>query len=198
MGSAAGIGVLGGSFDPIHNGHLLAASQVAAQLNLSKVLFVPAGNQWQKTDQTLGSHRLQMVQLAVADNEAFEVSQIDLERTGPTYTVDTLTGLQRLNPGSVLFFIAGTDAVAGMDSWHQAELLDQLATVVVVTRPGHDLQVPSVLKKPVVQVQIPALDISSTDIRDRVSKGLPIRYLVPDQVADYIFKHRLYQGGSVE
>lgn len=193
----ARVGVMGGSFDPIHLGHLVAANEVAQRLDLDSVVFVPAGLPWQKGEITSAQDRLHMVQLAIANNPKFEVSRCDIDRAGPSYTVDTLVDLGIEKPGAELFFVGGSDAISAMESWHQAERIFDLATVVAVTRPGHKLE-PKVGLKSILSVEIPLLEVSSTEIRRRVSNGEPIRYLVPDAVADYIFGKKLYLGGSVD
>ena len=188
---------MGGSFDPIHVGHLVAANEVAQKLELDTVVFVPAGLPWQKGEITGREHRFQMVKLATAGNQKFAVSRCDLDREGPSYTVDTLASLGSEYAGADLFFIGGADAISGMDSWHEAGRIWELATVVAVTRPGHKLKLAEGFGS-VLSVEIPLIEVSSTEIRHRVEAGEPIRYLVPDSVADYIFRNRLYLGGSVE
>ena len=192
------IGVLGGSFDPIHNGHLVAAQHVANQLGLQQVLFVPAGNQWQKTqlagvEQTDSKHRLAMTRLAIAGNPLFSASSIDVDRGGATYTVDTLTELQQAHPNSKLFFILGADAIAGVESWKDSEKLFDLATFVAVSRPGFQLQVPERFKDRVIQIRMESLDLSSTECRERALSGQDLTGLVPDAVITYIRENNLYQ-----
>ncbi|MFN3866270.1 MAG: nicotinate-nucleotide adenylyltransferase [Demequina sp.] len=190
----ARVGVLGGTFDPIHHGHLAAASEVCAALRLDQVLLVPANVQPFKEDfDTAGSeHRLEMCRLAVEGDERFAVSPVDIERGGVTYTVDTLTDLREQLPEASLYFITGADALARLDEWKDAERLSDLAQFVGVTRPGHSLPE---LETPHALVEVPALAVSSTDVRRRVRSGAPIRYLVPRSVADYIAQHDLYAGG---
>jgi nicotinate-nucleotide adenylyltransferase len=187
------IGVLGGSFDPIHNGHLVAAAEVAEKLELNKVLFVPAGQQWQKSSQTSAADRLEMVRLAIGSNPVFAVSAVDVERTGPTYTVDTLRDLQVLNPDSELVFIGGADAISGLDTWKSAEQLGELAHFVAVTRPGFEFRLPQAANGNIETLEIPALDISSTEVRKRMADGLSLEGLVPDAVYSYIQAHNLYR-----
>ena len=192
------IGVLGGSFDPIHNGHLVATQHVANQLGLQQVLFVPAGNQWQKTqlagvEQTDSKHRLAMTRLAIAGNPLFSASSIDVDRGGATYTVDTLTELQQAHPNAKLFFILGADAIAGVESWKDSEKLFDLATFVAVSRPGFQLQVPERFKDRVIQIQMESLDLSSTECRERALSGQELTGLVPDAVITYIRENNLYQ-----
>lgn len=188
------IGVMGGTFDPIHNGHLVAASEAAAALNLDEVLFVPTGQPWQKTDVSAASDRCTMVEIATAANPKFRVSTVDIDRGGPTFSVDTLLDLQVQHPDSDLVFIIGADAAANIDSWKDSDALLDLAQFVAVTRAGHTVTIPQTKAGSIQVLEIPSLAISSTDIRERVSEGKPIRYLVPDEVLDYIAKHGLYGG----
>ena len=188
------LGVMGGTFDPIHNGHLVAASEVAAALNLDQVVFVPTGDPTQKPEVTGGEHRYLMTVIATAANPRFMVSRVDIDRDKPTYTVDTLTDLKTTYPDAELFFITGSDAIAQILAWKEVQRLWDLAHFVAVSRPGHALQIPDVPVGTVVEV--PALSISSTDCRSRVLKGEPIWYLVPDGVVQYIGKHGLYKARS--
>lgn len=185
------LGVMGGTFDPVHLGHLVCASEVAYALSLDSVVFVPAGRPWQKEGRALApaDDRYEMTRLATADDERFTVSRVELDRDGLTYTVDTLRSLAA--DGTDLFFIAGADALAQVGTWREPEALFELATFVGVNRPGYRADVDDRVK----QVDIPALDISATDIRSRVARGAPIRYLVPDAVADYIAARGLYAHG---
>ncbi|WP_062288861.1 nicotinate-nucleotide adenylyltransferase [Demequina phytophila] len=194
MGSLARVGVLGGTFDPIHLGHLAAASEVCARLGLDQVLLTPAHSQpfKQGIDTASPEHRLAMCELAAAEDERFGVSPVDIERGGVTFTVDTLTDLRAQRPDAELFFITGADALARLDEWKDAHRLAELATFVGVTRPGHSLEES---EWPHILVEAPALAISSTDVRRRTRVGLPIRYLVPRSVADYIAANGLYYGG---
>ncbi|WP_144018667.1 nicotinate-nucleotide adenylyltransferase [Demequina sp. NBRC 110051] len=188
------IGVLGGTFDPIHHGHLAAASEVAAALDLDQVLLVPVHSQPFKLDSLAAApeHRLAMCRLAVEGDERLAVSDVDVVRGGVTYTLDTLTDLHEQEPGAEWFFITGSDALARLHEWKDAERLTSLARFIGVTRPGHSL--PDV-DMPHTLVEVPAMAVSSTDVRRRVRTGAPIRYLVPRAVADYIAKHDLYAGG---
>lgn len=190
------IGVFGGSFDPVHNGHLVAAKAVAKAINLDRVVFVPAGLQWQKQSSTSGTDRLAMVRLAITGIAGFEVSDVDILRDGPTYTFDTLTEFREANPGAELFFILGTDAMAGLESWKNAALLLDLATFVVVTRPGSSLQVPEWASGRVMVQEIEALDLSSTEFRERYVAGQDCTDLVPPAVLDYIETHQLYKESA--
>lgn len=188
------LGVMGGTFDPIHNGHLVAASEVASALKLDQVVFVPTGAPENKPEVTGGEHRYLMTVIATAANPRFLVSRVDIDRDKPTYTVDTLTDLKNSYPDAELFFITGSDAIAQILAWKEVQRLWELAHFVAVSRPGHALQIPDVPEGAVTVVEVPALSISSTDCRNRVSNGEPIWYLVPDGVVQYIGKHGLYKG----
>jgi nicotinate-nucleotide adenylyltransferase len=190
------LGVMGGTFDPIHNGHLVAASEVASALKLDQVVFVPTGAPENKPEVTGGEHRYLMTVIATAANPRFLVSRVDIDRNKPTYTVDTLTDLKNNYPDAELFFITGSDAIAQILAWKEVQRLWDLAHFVAVSRPGHTLQIPDVPEGTVTVVEVPALSISSTDCRNRVSNGEPIWYLVPDGVVQYIGKHGLYKGLS--
>ncbi|MDY6052088.1 MAG: nicotinate-nucleotide adenylyltransferase [Rothia sp. (in: high G+C Gram-positive bacteria)] len=188
------VGVMGGTFDPIHHGHLVAASEVAAVLSLDEVIFVPTGDPWQKADKqvTAPEHRYLMTVIATASNPRFTVSRVDIDRQGPTFTIDTLTDLRAERPDDELFFITGADAMSQITTWKEAHKMWDLATFVAVTRPGHELRVPEEAQGRVRVIEIPAMAISSTDIRDRACKDLPVWYLVPDGVVQYINKYSLY------
>ena len=189
------LGVMGGTFDPIHHGHLVAASEVAARFGLDEVIFVPTGEPWQKDERQVsaGEHRYLMTVIATASNPRFTVSRVDLDRPGPTFTIDTLTDLKREHPDDTLFFITGADALAAMMSWKDAEKLAELAHLIGVTRPGYRLSDPRLPGGAVTLVEVPAMAISSTACRERVSQGMPVWYLVPDGVVQYITKYRLYR-----
>nr|WP_272878561.1 nicotinate-nucleotide adenylyltransferase [Rothia nasimurium] len=190
------VGVMGGTFDPIHHGHLVAASEVAAVLSLDEVIFVPTGNPWQKANKqvTAPEHRYLMTVIATASNPRFTVSRVDIDRQGPTFTIDTLTDLRAERPNDELFFITGADAMSQITTWKDAHKMWDLATFVAVTRPGHELTVPEEAQGRVRVIEIPAMAISSTDIRDRARNDLPVWYLVPDGVVQYINKYSLYTG----
>jgi len=188
------LGVMGGTFDPIHNGHLVAASEVASALSLDEVLFVPTGQSWQKNEVSPTSWRYLMAEIATAANPRFKVSTVDIDRLGPTYTVDTLRDLHAQFPDAELFFITGADAVTTIASWKDSAELWSLAKFVAVTRPGHQLNIPDAPEGAIQVLEIPALAISSTDIRTRVAVGKPIWYLVPDGIVQFIAKHGLYGG----
>ena len=192
------LGVMGGTFDPIHHGHLVAASEVAARFGLHEVVFVPTGRSWQKAGHNVSApeDRYLMTVIATASNPRFSVSRVDIERGGDTYTVDTLTDLRALRPNADLFFITGGDALSNILTWRGAEGLFDLASFVGVSRPGSPLKMETIEHLPhdkVTLVEVPALAISSTDCRARVREGLPIWYLVPDGIVQYIQKRGLYR-----
>ncbi|MEV7356718.1 MULTISPECIES: nicotinate-nucleotide adenylyltransferase [unclassified Kitasatospora] len=188
------LGVMGGTFDPIHHGHLVAASEVASAFHLDEVIFVPTGQPWQKSDRhvTPAEDRYLMTVIATAENPQFSVSRIDIDREGPTYTVDTLRDLRSQHPDADLFFITGADALAQILSWRDSDELFSLAHFIGCTRPGHTLSDAGLPVGGVSLVEVPALAISSTDCRNRVAKGEPVWYLVPDGVVRYIDKRALY------
>jgi len=188
------IGVMGGTFDPIHHGHLVAASEVAHSFDLDEVVFVPTGHPWQKSGVTPSEHRYLMTVIATASNPQFTVSRVDIAREGPTYTIDTLRDLKRDRPDAELFFITGADAVAQILSWRDHDELWELAHFVAVSRPGHVLSTDGLPPGDVSQLEVPALSISSTACRERVHDGEPVWYLVPDGVVQYIAKHHLYRS----
>lgn len=197
MSSApARIGIMGGTFDPIHHGHLVAASAVAHEFDLDQVLFVPTGQPWQKGDVSPAERRYEMTVIATASNPSFAVSRVDVDRPGPTYTIDTLRDLRKEYPDAELFFISGADAIAQILTWKDADELWSLAHFVGVSRPGHRLTRGDLPGDRVSLLEIPALAISSTDCRDRVARGFPVWYLVPDGVVQYIAKYRLYRSGE--
>ncbi|GAA3009699.1 nicotinate-nucleotide adenylyltransferase [Kitasatospora albolonga] len=192
------LGVMGGTFDPIHHGHLVAASEVASAFHLDEVVFVPTGQPWQKSDRhvTPAEDRYLMTVIATAENPQFSVSRIDIDREGPTYTVDTLRDLRAQHPDADLFFITGADALAQIISWRSSDELFELAHFIGCTRPGHILSDAGLPAGGVSLVEVPALAISSTDCRVRVAKGAPVWYLVPDGVVRYIHKRELYARGG--
>jgi len=188
---------MGGTFDPIHHGHLVAASEVQAWFALDEVIFVPTGDPWQKSDRvvTTAEHRYLMTVIATASNPRFSVSRVDIDRDGPTFTLDTLKDLQAAMPDAELYFITGADALADIFTWRSAEDLFELAKFVGCTRPGHEMDPATLAAIPgdrVTMLEIPALAISSTDCRERTRRGEPVWYLVPDGVVQYIAKHHLY------
>jgi nicotinate-nucleotide adenylyltransferase len=198
------IGVLGGTFDPVHIGHLVVAEEARMKLGLSEVLFVPAGQPWLKRDHdiTQAVHRVEMVRLAIADNPHFNLCTLEIERPGLSYTVDTLTMLQKqLGSGASLFFILGRDTLAELPLWKEPQKVVQLCRLVVPPRLGsRDLKhlnaaIPGLLDK-VIQLDMPVIGISSSEIRQRIAQGLPIRYLVPPEVEKYITEHKIYPASA--
>jgi nicotinate-nucleotide adenylyltransferase len=188
---------MGGTFDPIHNGHLVAASEVASRFALDEVVFVPTGQPWQKTQRDVApaEDRYLMTVIATASNPMFSVSRVDIDRPGETYTIDTLSDLRdEYGATTELFFITGADALAQILDWHRSDDLFTLAHFVGVTRPGHHLADPGFPEGGVSLIEVPALAISSTDCRARVAAGEPVWYLVPDGVVQYISKRRLYRA----
>ena len=183
---------MGGTFDPIHHGHLVAASEVAQSFDLDEVIFVPTGHPWQKTNVSPSEHRYLMTVIATASNPRFKVSRVDVDRSGPTYTVDTLMDLRAQMPDAELFFISGADAVEQILNWKDVDRLWELAHFIAVSRPGHELSLSGLSGEHVSWLEVPALAISSTDCRARVARGFPVWYLVPDGVVQYITKHGLY------
>ncbi|MFF2276389.1 nicotinate-nucleotide adenylyltransferase [Agromyces sp. NPDC058126] len=188
------IGVMGGTFDPIHHGHLVAASEVAQSLDLDEVVFVPTGQPSYKTVVTTAEHRYLMTVIATASNPRFTVSRVDIDRPKATFTIDTLRDIRRDRPDADLFFITGADAIAQILSWKDVDELWELAHFVAVSRPGHVLSVTGLPEQDVSLLEVPALAISSTDCRSRVRRGFPVWYLVPDGVVQYISKHHLYRS----
>ena len=186
------VGILGGTFDPIHIGHLIAASSVYEALHLDSVVFMPAGDPWQKRDRDLstGQQRLEMVKLATENDARFEVSDVEIARSGPTYAVDTVREWKRLNPNDELFWIVGSDALSGIPSWHEWEAFVSEVTIVAVNRVGQNDSVTFDF----VSVDMPEVRISATELRDRFTNGLDTQYLVPKQVSQYISDQGLYQA----
>ena len=185
------IGLLGGSFDPVHHGHLIVAQVASESLGLDELRFVPAREQPFKRGRhaAAAAHRAAMLDLAVAGTRGFAVERAELAREGPSYTVETLLGLRTREPGVAWTLLLGADAAAELESWHRAEELPGLARIVVFARPGTPIP-PSLLIAGTVEV--PAVEISATEIRRRVREGRPVRYWVPDAVAEYMVRHRLY------
>jgi nicotinate-nucleotide adenylyltransferase len=190
------VGIMGGTFDPIHHGHLVAASEVATLYHLDEVIFVPTGAPWQKSERQVSpaEHRYLMAVIATASNPRFWVSRVDIDRAGPTYTIDTISDIAVQRPGAELFFITGADALAQILSWKDAEGALQMAHFVGVTRPGYDLSDEHLPSDSVRLLDVPAMAISSSDCRQRVAEGRPVWYLVPDGVVQYINKHHLYRA----
>lgn len=189
---------MGGTFDPIHHGHLVAASEVQDYFALDDVVFVPAGEQPFKMGRQVASaeHRYLMTVIATASNPRFLVSRVDIDRPGVTYTIDTLRDLKEQQPDADLFFITGADALSQILLWKDPEALWQLAHFVGVTRPGHRLSVDGLPDEHVSLLEVPALAISSSNCRERVAGGQPVWYLVPDGVVQHITKHGLYRPGG--
>jgi nicotinate-nucleotide adenylyltransferase len=188
---------MGGTFDPIHHGHLVAASEVASAFKLDQVIFVPTGEPWQKPLVTNSEDRYLMTVIATASNPRFNVSRVDIDRDGPTYTVDTLRDIQATYHDAELFFITGADAITQILAWKDVDQLWSAAKFIAVTRPGHAMQIPSGAPAGAIEVlEIPALSISSTDVRQRAANSEPVWYLVPDGVVQYINKHQLYRGSN--
>lgn len=189
------LGVMGGTFDPIHHGHLVAASEVQAWFDLDEVIFVPTGQPWQKEGREVSpaEDRYLMTVIATASNPRFSVSRVDIDRTGPTFTIDTLRDLKaERGAGWDLYFITGADALEQILTWRDVGELFELAHFVGCTRPGHELSNTGLPEGKVSLVEVPALAISSTECRERVSQGEPIWYLVPDGIVQYIAKRQLY------
>ena len=195
-------GILGGTFDPVHNGHLIVAEVAREQLNLNEVLFIPAGQPWLKAERAItpAEHRLQMLRLALDDTPYFRISEIEIERPGPTYTLDTINALKEsLNEADELFFILGQDNLMQFPQWHKAPDLIKLCYLVAPPRPGVkkpdlkalEAEIPGITKRVMLMKQ-PQIDISATGIRERVARGLSVRHLVPETVNRYIKEHRLY------
>lgn len=196
------IGVFGGTFDPVHNGHIMVAEEARARLNLAQVLFVPAGEPWLKGDNPISAalHRLRMVSLAIAALPYFKMSALEIERVGPSYTVDTITELRvQFGVGDELFFILGWDGLAELPRWREPARLITLCQLVAVPRPGFacpdlarlEAAIPG-LSRRLTMLDKPEVDIGATDIRNRVVQGLAIDHLVPEPVDKYIKKHKLY------
>ncbi len=203
------LGIMGGTFDPIHNGHLLIAQEAGWRLGLERVLFIPTGDPPHKQSQLVAPAecRLAMVRLATADNPLFEVSTIEVEREGFSYTADTLADLHvRYGPQTELFFIVGADAAADLLSWYQPEQVLQLARLIVADRPGYSLPLEKLraglpntnLSERLLTLDVPLVEIASHELRARITEGAPVKYLVPDEVADYISRKKLYRDPSLE
>jgi nicotinate-nucleotide adenylyltransferase len=192
------VGIMGGTFDPIHHGHLVAASEVAGRFELDEVVFVPTGHPWQKgSTVSPAEDRYLMTVIATASNPRFHVSRADIDRGGPTYTVDTLRDLRAAyGPDTELYFITGADALAKILSWKDALEMLSLVHFIAVTRPGYELSDDHLPADTVALVEVPAMAISSSDCRARVFLGKPVWYLVPDGVVQYIAKRGLYRSSG--
>ena len=198
------IGVIGGTFDPVHNGHLIIAEEIRGRLNLAEVLFVPAGQPWLKVPSPLSAaeHRLEMVRLAIADRPNFKLSTVDIERPGPSYSIDTIADLQsQFGADTELFFTLGWDSFAELPQWREPSQLIKMCHLVAVPRPGYpppdlnslEAAIPGVTQSAIL-LDSPHIDISATVIRQRVAQGMSIHHLVPKPVSRYIRQHRLYLG----
>jgi nicotinate-nucleotide adenylyltransferase len=187
---------MGGTFDPIHIGHLIAASEALHEFALNRVHFMPAGRPWQKNEYAAPEDRYMMASMGVAHHARFAVSRIEIDRQGPTYTADTMRALVDFyGEGTHLFLIAGVDAVAQLATWERLDELARLMEVIAVTRPGYDSEVMPPSDGPAVHViDMPGIDVSATQVRERVRQGKPIDFLVPDSVARYIREQGLYSG----
>jgi len=193
---------MGGTFDPVHYGHLIAAENSRSEFGLDRVVFIPAARPPHKAGESVldSSHRLHMVKLAIANNPAFEISTLEQERQGPSYTIDTVEYFRSRFPGIQIYFIMGMDSLLMFDTWRDYERLAGQCRFIVVTRPGYVMEadnpalahLPSILWENLSVLEIPGMDISSSDIRRRVRLGLPIKYMVPAAVEEYIQEHRLY------
>ncbi|MCL2490351.1 MAG: nicotinate-nucleotide adenylyltransferase [Propionibacteriaceae bacterium] len=196
------LGVMGGTFDPIHHGHLVAASEVASRFHLDEVVFVPTGTSYQKAGRYVSKaeDRYLMTVIATASNPRFSVSRVDIERPGDTYTIDTLHDIKAERGDVDLFFITGADALAGIPTWKRFEELFDLATFIGVSRPGVSLDSRDCDSSDsrLHCVEVPAMAISSTECRARVAQGLPLWYLVPDGVVQYVAKRGLYRSAKME
>ncbi|MCL0102388.1 nicotinate-nucleotide adenylyltransferase [Dehalococcoidia bacterium] len=196
------IGLLGGTFDPVHLGHLIIAEEVRCKLGLSKIVFIPAGQPWLKVDRviTRGEHRVAMVRLAIGSNPYFEVSLAEMERSGPSYSIDTVSALRKEHgPGAGLYFIIGPDALSELHRWKEPAKLAEVCRLIAVGRPNSvkadlrelEVAIPAIRSR-IRCIDVPEIGISSTEIRDRVRAGASIRYLVPPEVERYIYEQELY------
>ncbi|MGI6469605.1 MAG: nicotinate-nucleotide adenylyltransferase [Syntrophomonadaceae bacterium] len=207
MNSANKLAVIGGTFDPVHYGHLIAAEHARVELGIDKVVFIPSARPPHKANEkvTDWEHRCRMLQLAIEDNPAFEISSLEGPQRGISYTIDTIHSLQKANPERKIYFVMGADALLTIDTWKDYRQLIDLCCFVVVTRPNYTLDrshpvlaaLPEHWWQQMKQVEIPLMDISSTDIRRRVASGKTIRYLLPDAVREYILQNNLYRGGMI-
>lgn len=198
MNARKRLGIMGGTFDPIHHGHLVAASEAQHWFDLDEVVFVPTGEPWQKdrSQVTAGEDRYLMTVIATASNPRFSVSRVDIDRPGPTYTIDTLRELRAERGDDCdFYFITGADALTQILTWRDHDELFELAHFVGATRPGHELTDDGLPEGKVTLVEVPALAISSTEVRQRARGGEPVWYLVPDGIVQYINKRGLYSSG---
>lgn len=191
------IGLLGGTFDPPHLGHLVVAEVARVTLELAEVQFVVAGRPWMREDFSKAEHRVSMVQLAVKDNPAFRLDRREVDREGATYTADTLEALTVEIPEAALYFLVGADAAAKMEDWRSVEKALELATFVAVTRPGHQVERKGPILGQLEWLEAPAIDISATELRRRFGAGEAVRYQLPRTVEEYVRYHGLY-GAAAE
>ena len=202
-GNDMGIGIMGGTFDPIHNGHLIVAEDVRIRLDLKEMLFIPAGRPWLKEDQVVSpaGHRVEMIRLAISPNPYFNLSTIEVDRSGPSYSVDTVEALKnQYEAETKIFFLLGNDILAELPQWKEPSRLIEMCHLVAFSRPGYsspplrslELAIPGITQR-VMLLQVPQIDISSTQIRSLVAQGHSIRALVPELVERYIRRHKLYQ-----
>lgn len=196
MKQAPRIGIMGGTFDPIHNGHLVCAEEARHQFGIDEVIFVPAGVPWQKSNVSSAEDRYLLTMLATASNQHFSVSRLEIDRAGPSYTLDTLVAFRAFYPEAELFFITGADAVAEILSWKEPASVLREAHFIAASRPQFAVpdRVADGFGERVSFMNIPALAISSTDIRARVAEGRPVRYLMPQEVGRYIAERGLYRA----
>jgi len=191
------IGIMGGTFNPIHYGHLVSASEVCNKFKLDKVIFIPSALNPLKNASNLAEarHRLKMIKLAIASNPLFEASDAEIKRGGVSYTIDTIKAFVKKYGKDVnIYFIIGADAFLEINSWASPDALLKMCKFIVTTRPGYDVKkAKHVFKKHTEIMEIPYLEISSSDIRERIKSGVPIRYLLPEKVETYIQKHKLYK-----
>ncbi len=196
---------MGGTFDPIHYGHLFLAEAARTEFELERVLFIPNGTPPHKKEYNLtpACHRYEMTRIATSSNRFFECDDTEMHRAGPSYAVDTLSSLMQRWPDAELYYITGVDAVADILTWRDHEKVIRQATFIASTRPGYDSKVlasrlPAHYLERILHISTIGVDISSTEIRSRLATGLPVRYLVPDEVLEYIRRHKLYSGYSIE
>jgi len=190
------VGILGGTFDPIHIGHLVAASEAHTALQLDKVVFMPAGSPWQKTDRSIteAAHRFAMVERSIANDLRFEVSDLDIRRAGPTYSIDTVLEWQQAHPDDEIFWIVGADALVGISTWHRWQEFVKLARIVSVDRAFGTAEHTGLEEVPFdyTTVHMPQVRISATQLRSRLAEGVNCQYLMPDAAIDFAITHRLY------
>lgn len=196
------IGIMGGTFDPIHFGHLVISEVSRFEFDLEKIIFIPTGVPPHKATYmvTNPEHRYNMVQLAIEDNPNFEISPIEIERPGPSYTVDTLRQLVNNYPDTEFYLITGADAILEITTWKSFEQLAELCYFIAATRPGYQNEnflkqikiLPGKLPEKIFPIEVPGVAVSSTEIRKRIAQGKPIKYLLPQKIENYIFQNRLY------